>query len=452
MSLDATTASSMARQQPQQSSDFPHKASLAFCSLVLSALFNLFFLFFTLINATALCMLLYQVSTATPSLSDQFLLAAIVVSLLVDLLYFSLRLHNRATSPHSRITYAAYFREKPASLLRLWGVSSHHRRLFYRWQAALRFMLPLDLFAVVVCVVPVHAASSPAMLYQKEPVHNMVDMYHQALTMLSTMLELVVAMECVLEVCRRCCGPRYPQVLVWHPQTGSLSSIHPHEYQQALLQQQQTQPDHAAAARVSPPRFVPSDEHPVHPPPAYGHQDIEDAYSMPPGPHVPHPYMQPYPHPHAHPQHHQQPQWQQQPYYQPQPYKTPPKQQSRQRSQQPQLHAQPYHDEAHDEEQVEGRMREAKLDDERAEGQMEGTAAAQEDEEDEEGDGQGGELGAVTAPLVMMISPELDDDVASRPRVMMRARASDADRLEEHNPRPQPLSPPRYAVVHMSST
>ena len=445
MSLDATTASSIARSQPERSSDFAKCMSFPYCSFILSALFNLFFLLYTLVAASSLCILIYQHANNPPlSTTDLTLLGALVVALVIDVLYFSLRLHNRAKSPYSAITYTAYFREKPASVLRLWGKSSHHRRLYFRWHAALRWMVPLDVVALFLCVLPVHVNAQPMQLYDAQPVGHVIDVYHQALTMLATMLEIVVGMECVLELCRRCCGPEYPNVLLWHPETGNLTPVHPHEYHERMVhQQQQSTPPHTNRAVNS---FAPSDDHPVYAPPAYGHQDMEDAYMLPPHPNMP-------------PQHqyaHQQPQQQRQPPYMPQqqPYMQPPTQYM-QPLQQPYARLQ-RQQVGEDEEQVEGQPREGKANgkDEKVGRQNEGKTG--DDEEDGEEGGEGGELGAATAPLVMMMSPALMDEdnavAASRPRVMLRVRPSDADRAEERTPRQQALSPPRYAVVHMSST
>ena len=428
MSLDATTASGIARHEPERSSDSADKLSFAYFSLLLSALFNLFFLLFTACTAASFCILVYQAATYTafPS-EDQKLLVAIVVSLVIDLLYFSLRLHNRATSPNSTNTYAAYFREKPASLLRLWGRSSHHRRLFIRWQGALRWMVPLDMLAIVVCVIPVHSLAQPMQLYTTQSLAQWLDVYHQMLTAMSLMLEMVVALEVVLDALRRCCGPTHPNVLMWQPETGHLTPVHPHEYQEALIRQQQqsTPPHHSRGVST----FVADNDHPVYAPPAYGHQDVEDAYNS---------------------THQQQQPRQPLPYHQQQPHM--------QHSQS--LH-QPYarlhkEQQVEDEGRLEGQPRHGKG--ERDNGGVEGSRrpAAAEEEEGEEGEGEGGELGAATAPLVMMMSPALMDEdgatAASRPRVMLNVRPSDADRAEVDNPRRQALSSPRYAVVHMSST
>ena len=442
MSVSATTASSIARSQPSRSSDVAQRLSFPYFSFLFSALFNLFFLLFTLTTATSLCILVYERVTATLEPGDQVLMGTIVASLMVDLVFFSVWLHNRATSAYSRMTYAAYFREKPASLLRLWGKSSHHRRLFFRWHGALRWMTALDVVAVLVCVMPVHVNAKPGALYDGSPLARPLDVYHQVLTVLATMLELIVVCECVLEVCRRSCGPNYPNVMVWHPETGTLSPIHPHQYHDALLQQQQqTTPPHATRGVSS---FAPTNDHPVYAPPAYGHQDIEDAYTQP---HMPQQYVQPAQqqhNPYSHQQRHMQT---------PMAFVQPSHQQSYARLQDEQLQVE-------GEEQVEGQpRRQRSKGDEKADDLAKPAPAAAEGEEDDEGgaEGQGGELGAATAPLVMMMSPALmdeDDNPAadvSRPRVMLRVRPSDADRAEVNNPRPQVLSPPRYAVVHMSS-
>lgn len=468
MSCDATTASCIARsEQCERSTDSAKWLSFPFVSFLLSALFNFFFTLYTLCTATSLCILIYQLATARSTATDgtstatedssvpatdKALMAAIVFSLLFDLLYFSLRLHNRAKSAHSRMTYAAYFREKPASLLRLWGRSPHHRRLFFRWYAALGWMTALDVLAVCVCVIPVQATAKPVEMYVWSPLDRPLDVYHQILSIMSTVLEMVVLLECVVEGCRRCCGPQHPNVMVWHPQTGSLTAIHPHQYQEALLQQQQQQggtPPHAGGGGGS---FASLDDHPVHPPPAYGHQDMEDAYIVPSHPH---PYMA---HQYGQPQQHQQlPYSHQQPYMQPPMQFAPPHQLYAQQQQQPYVQ-QPYSEQVEGEEQVEGRPRQVKVNHSKVELQVEGKVDGE--VEEERGEGEGGELGAVTAPLVMMMSPALMDDdsgaaagaSASGPRVMLRVRPSDADRLEEHNSRSQALSSPRYAVVHMSST
>ena len=432
MSIDATTASSIARSQPERQSDFPRRLSFAYLAFVLSALFNLLFLTFTVANAASLCILLFQATNSPPlPQADSILLGAIVVSLLVDLLYFSLRLHNRATSPYSRITYAAYFREKPASLLRLWGRPSHHRRLFFRWYAALTWMVPLDLCALLVCVLPVHLNANPHELFAQTPDMKVLDVYHQVLSAIATVLELVVAMECVLQMCQRCCGPVYPNVLVWHPQTGSLTNIHPHQYHEALVNRQITPPHNSHGVNS----FAPVDQHPVHPPPAYGHQDIEDAYTAPH--HQPLQYAPP----------------QQQAYFQQQPYSQPPPLPSTRPTRKPYAQLR-----GEGEEQVEGQSKGGKVDkDEKVEEPEEGKEDDGEavDEEEERG-GEGGELGAETAPLVMMMSPALMDDdgaaAAPRPRVMLHVRPSDADRPDERSARLQSTSSPRHPVVHMSST
>ena len=414
MSVSATAASSIARNEPARSTDTVPKLSFAYISLLLSALFNLFFLLYTICTATSLCILILQYSNSDhDAFDDRYLLGAIVVSLFFDLLYFSLRLHNRAQSPYSTTTYAAYFREKPASLLRLWGRSSHHRRLYFRWQGALRWMVPMDVLALAVCVLPVHVNAQLMQSYVEPSVPKLLEVYHTVLTSMSWSLEAVVILECALEVVRRLFGPTYPNVLMWHPETGSLTPVHPHQYQEAMARHQQqlnsTLP------------FASAEDQPEYGPPAYGHQDLEDGYTM--SQQLPQAsYMQQSPHG-AHAQYVQQQHYARQP-----------------------------SDQAEGEQRAEGQPRVGKVEGKRANGRVKG---AGEDNEGEEGQGEGGELGAATAPLVMMMSPALMDDdnvsaaAMSSPRVMLRVQPSDADSAEEHNPR---VASPRYAVVHMSST
>ena len=468
LSVGATTESRLTRQEPVRDSDFPKKLSFPYASFLVSALFNVFFLLWTLTTSVSLCIVLYQLLQPGGSTADnQQLTGVLSVSLLFDLLFFSWRLHNRASAAGSSIGRAAYFREKPAAIWRLCGSSPHHRRLFFRWQPLLRWMLPLDLLAFAICVLPVHVVLQPQQLYNWPADTLRLDAYQQALRIMATVMEVVVALEAVIELFRRCCGPRDTQyTVVWHPAARTPNG---QQYRQALLQRT---PPHTARGRFA---FAPpASEHPVHPPPAY--EDIEHSYSMPP---APPPHLQQYQYPQPHSQ--QQQQQQHMPYYQqqlPYPYMPNPMQQhpypaphQPQSQPQPQPHQQ--HEEVEGAEQVEGRPREGKVDDERAEGQVEGVRrqARREGGEGVEGEGgEGGEQGAVTAPLVMMMSPALMDEegdgdgiaavstdggggaALSWPRVMLSARASDADRLEAPNQRPQVLSPPRYAVVHMSST
>ena len=475
MFMDATTASSVVRDELKRTTYSVERLSFAYVSLLLSALFSLFFLLFTVCTATSFCIMVYQraINRDSVTASSVMLPACASFSLLVDLLFFSLRLHNRAKARDSRITYAAYFREKPASLMRLWGRSSHHRRLFIRWQGALVWMVPLDLLAVVLCVVPVHANANPMQLYLRASLDVPLDLYNHVLTAVSTCLEIVVALEFVVEVCRRCCGQN---VVMLHPETGLLNLGHPHEYQEAL---QNTPPQTSRTASS----LAPDDEHPVYAPPAYGYQDLEDA-------------------------HHMQPQ-QQSKHSQPQlhiPRSMEPSQEAYTRLRNERLEG---------EERGEGRLREGKVEEyesvnkrvrsapgfgtaaregepdspsERRKRQDEdGTAAAVacagprvmlrvrpsdadraerhrspralEEAEEEGGGGEGGELGAATEPLVMMMSPALMDDdgaaaegVGAGPRVMLRVRASDADRPDDRSEvRAQALNLPRYSVLHMSS-
>ena len=456
MSVSAQMASNIARNEPERSTDTAERFSFANFSLLLSGLFTLLSCLFTVATVASFGIMAYQLgNTVDRKLpdSDNALLAAIMLSVIVDVLYFGFRLRSRSKSPYSNMTYAAHFREKPAAMVRLLGKSSHHRRLYFRWQGAMRWMVPLDVLAVVVCVIPVHVNSNPAALYKFQPLDTPLDAYHQVLAAMATMLEIVVGLECVLEMLRRCFGPEYPNLLMWHPQTGHLTPVHPHQYQEALLQQEQQRqmtPPHATRV-VSAVASV--DGHPVHPPPAYGHQDVEDAFPSPPNPHMPSPRMQPQLQPHL--QQQQLYYQQQQPYYQPQRYIQPHLQHYQQQpqlphpyyQQQPHMqppmqyshpphppYPQPRHEQVEGAEQVEGQPREGKVDkDEKDDEQVEGESGAGEPEGEEgEGYDRGGESGAATAPLVMMMSPALMDEesaaAASRPRVMLNVRPSDADR------------------------
>ena len=428
MTVSATAASSMARSEPAHTADTVRKLSFPYASLLLSALFNFIFLLFTICTATSLCILIQRYSSHPQDVfPDRFLLAAIVCSLAVDLLYFSLRLHNRAQTPNSSTTYAAYFREKPASLLRLWGRSSHHRRLYFRWQGhALRWMVPMDVLAVCVCVLPVHVTAAQMANYTGWDVPKLLIVYHTILTSMSWSLEAVVLLELLLSVVRRCVEPEQPNVLMWHPETGSLTPVHPHAYGEAMARQQ--------SSSTLP--FVAAHDQPEWGPPAYGEQDIEDSYTAQQQQHNP-TYI------------HQQS-------YGPHRAYSPQKQ-----------HAQ--HARHHSDHQLEGAQRaegqpqEGKAEHERGHRRQRSAvhpaaAAAVDVNEGVEGQGEGGELGAATAPLVMMMSPAVMDEdngaaslAATAPRVMLHVRPSDADATEQRNPRAAAMASPRYAVVHMSS-
>ena len=455
MSVSAQTASALARNEPPCSADCVDKLSFAYISLVLSVLFHLVFTLFTACTISTFFIIAYQLNNndyedhKLPS-SDNNLLAFTIVSALVDVLYFWCRLRNRAKSAHSATTYAAYFREKPAALFRLCRRSPHHRRMFFRWQGALRWMVPLDVIAVVVCVIPIHVNASPQLLYTMQGLDDPLNVYHYVLTAVSTVLEAVVAMECLLEFCRRWCGPEYPDMLLWHPQTGNLAPIHPHQYQEALLHHQHT-PPHAVRA-VS---YAPASAHPVHPPPAYGHQDVDGGFAAAAHQvHMPQQYMQPqrltyrqqylqqqnFAYTNMQPQN-VQPHYQSY-YAQQQPYMQPPLQYA-QPQQQQQYYARPHSEQLEGEPRAEGQPRESKVDnDEKADGVVDGGTGAGGDKYGEEVGGQGGEQGAATEPLVMMMSPALMDDdddanaAAPGPRVMLRVRPSDADRAEDDDPRP----------------